>query len=202
VIVDAGRGRADGGRGSPPHDAPRVTLAIDAGVTAPAPSIDAASAMTSIDAAPAPAIDAAAALALVAVTFVFDTWCDLTVDGSAHGRVTGKTITIRLAPGRHHATCSQGPGLGSWSSSIEVAPGAASRVTGELLPRVDVVVDVGDGARIDGFTVPRGSALTIRAGSHRVQVVTDGKVGPEVRIEVPGAPRCTLRDQPKLGCYP
>ncbi len=181
TALDGGRQRVDGGH--------PTGAAVDARASVP---IDAA--------APAPAIDAASPV-LVAVTFSFDTWCNLTVDDLARGRAN-KVVVVRLAPGRHPAACSQGPGLGSWSRTIEVVDGAPARVEGDLLPTVEVVVAVGDEVRIDGVAVARGRSLAVKLGPHRVDVVVAGKVVTTARLTIPGVARCTLRDQPALDCYP
>lgn len=187
--ADAGRPRLDAGHlPSSVLDASAARMVIDAATVTP------------IDAAVAPpVVDAAAAL--VAVTFTFDTWCNLTVDDVAHGRAN-KVVTVRLTPGPHVATCSQGPGLGSWSRTLDVADGAANRIQGDLLPTVEVVVGVGDEVRIDGTPVARGRSLAVKLGPHRVEVVVGGKVVAAARISIPGVARCTLRDQPSLDCYP
>ncbi|HVV87392.1 MAG TPA: hypothetical protein VHE35_30330 [Kofleriaceae bacterium] len=187
---------------------PRASAPLDAGR---APAIDAAS-LVSVDAAPAvdaaappapPPIDAAPAP--VAVTFRFDTWCDLTVDGVGRGRVNkGASATVSLAPGPHDAVCGQGAAGSStsWKQTIHVAAGRAQTFEGELLPRIEVVAGVGDSVRIDGVGVARGASLTVKYGTHTVEVVSGGKVVRTERVEVTAAGRCTLRDRPALACYP
>ena len=191
--LDAGRGRVDAGRvASIAIDAARATIAVDAAVITAIVPPDAAPLPPPIDAAPA----------LVAVTFAFDTWCNLTVDDVARGRAD-KTLVVRLAPGAHTAACSQGAGLGSgWSRTIAIGPGAPARIEGDLLARVEWLVGVGDAVRIDGATVARGGALAVRAGRHRVEILIGGKVTQTAWVSASGAARCTLRDQPALDCYP
>ena len=147
-----------------------------------------------VDAAP---VDAAP----VAVTFAFDTWCDLTVDGVARGRAD-RSLTVALPPGRHAATCGQGRGLGSWSQPVVVVAGPPVTVRGSLLPPVEVTVAVGDEVRIDGAAIARGRARAVRPGVHLVEIVVAGKVSRAASLSFPSVARCTLRDQPTLDCYP
>ena len=182
-----GRGR-DGGAGRVVADAATPsTLPIDAAVAA--------------DAAPASPADAGApAPAPARVTFSFDTWCDLVVDDELRGRAD-RTREVSLAPGRHRASCSQGPGLGVWSESVEVAAGEVRRIDGTLLRPVEVTIEAGDSVRIGGQTVARGDAVVLRPGRYRVEVIAGGKARPAAYVNIPRIRRCTLRDQPTLDCY-
>jgi hypothetical protein len=146
----------------------------------------------------APPVDAAAEPGRV--TFSFDTWCELVVDDQPRGRAD-RELVVTLAPGRHRATCSQGPGLETWSGSVDVKAGEARRVDGVLLRPVEVLVDVGDGARIDGKDVGRGERVTLKPGRRRVEVLEGGKPRPGVWVSIPRLERCTLREKPQLDCY-
>ncbi|MBZ0237571.1 MAG: hypothetical protein K8M05_34960 [Deltaproteobacteria bacterium] len=160
---------------------------IDAGVPVDAAAPDA----PPVDAAPAPA----------RVTFVFDTWCELVVDDVPRGRAD-RELTISLDAGRHRARCSQGPGLETWTGTVDVKPGQARRVDGNLLSPVDVLVEVGDGIRINGKdTVARGERTELKPGRYRIEVLSGGKPRSPVYVNVPRVERCTLRDKPPLDCY-
>jgi hypothetical protein len=150
-----------------------------------------------------PPIDAPPAPATARITFVFDTWCELVVDNTKRGRAD-RELAIDLEAGHHTATCSQGPGLETWSGNVDVKAGVAKRVVGTLIEPVDILVDVGDGVRVAGSkdTVPRGTHIKLKPGSQRVEVLVGGKVKATAYVRIPRVPSCTLRDRPQLDCYP
>ena len=166
--------------------APMIAPPVDAGVDA---RLDAA---PPVDAAPAPA----------RVTFAFDTWCELVVDDVPRGRAD-RELTISLDAGRHRARCSQGPGLETWSGTVDVKAGETRRVDGTLLDPVEILVEVGDGVRINGKdTVARGERKQLKPGRYRIEVLSGGKARSPVYLQLPRVERCTLRDKPQLDCYP
>ena len=166
-------------------DAAAPVLAIDAGVAAAPPPIDAAVAPS-----PAPAH----------VTFAFDTWCELAIDGARRGRAD-KTLAVELPAGEHVVVCSQGPGLASWSQTITVAAGQHRRVDGTLLASVEVVIAAGDEVQIGTSTYPRGTTVRLKPNRYRVTVFAGGKASPARFIDIPRLARCTLRAEPDLACY-
>ncbi len=195
----------DGGRGALTGVRPRATDARPAGSTVtpvdPAPPIDAAAPDASDGAAaPDPRIALPAPVEPARVTFVFDTWCNLSIDGGAAVRAN-RTLERAVAPGRHTVECTQGPGLATWSGTLDVAAGAVRRVEGTLLAAVDVVIAAGDRVQIGSSTYPRGATVKLRPGRYRVTVRTGDKVTSEKHVDVPHVPRCTLREQPALDCY-
>ena len=169
-----------------------VAAIVDAGV-----SVDAAPVITPPIDAPPPAPTTAR------ITFVFDTWCNLVVDNLDRGRAD-RELTLELDAGRHSATCGQGPGLETWTGTVDVRAGIARRVTGTLIEPVDVLISVGDSVRIDSSkdAVPRGTHLKLKPGSRRVEIIVDGKVKATAYVRVPRVAACTLRDHPQLDCYP
>lgn len=204
VVVDVdGGGIAIDAAASPPTDA-RESLASHRRDASPRTALllpDAATTLP-IDAAPAPtpAIDAAAASEPARIAFVFDTWCDLVVDGEARGRAD-RTRELRLAPGRHVVTCGQGAGLGGWSQTVDVVAGEVRRIEGTLLRPVEVVIAAGDQVRIGTHTAARGDTITIRPGRYRVEITTKGQKAAAVYVDIPRVPRCTLRNSPRVDCY-
>jgi hypothetical protein len=158
-----------------------------------------------IDAAPlfAPPVDAPPAPATARVSFVFDTWCNLVVDRVDRGRAD-RELAVELDAGHHTATCSQGPGLETWSGTVDVKAGVAKRVTGTLIEPVDVLIAVGDSVRIDNDrdARPRGTHIKLKPGSRRIEVIVGGHVKTTAYVRIPRVPSCTLRDKPPLDCFP
>lgn len=169
---------------APPIDAGMIDAAVMI-----APPID-ARIDARIDAPPAPA----------RVTFVFDTWCELVVGDMKRGRAD-RALVVELEAGRHRATCSQGPGLETWSGTVDVEAGETKRVEGTLIEPVDVLVDVGDAVRIDDREIKRGERVKLKPGRRRVEVLVGGKARPHVYVSIPRVERCTLREKPQLDCY-
>jgi len=188
----------------PPVDAARPTtdprLRLDASTGRDAsPAI----APALVDAAPPPPLDAAPAAPVpspVLVTFAFDTWCDLTIDGTAHGRADASPIP--LLPGGHRVECKQGLGQGAWSDTITVVAGTPQRITASLLPPILVENAIADAVVIRGVRIARGATASLRPGRQRVEIVRGGKVAASGWVTLPRLTRCTLRDTPELDCYP
>ncbi|MBE7452892.1 MAG: serine/threonine protein kinase [Kofleriaceae bacterium] len=188
---DAAVGRPrDAGASRPLADAAAAAgLVVDAAV----PAVATADARPAPDAAPL-------AVSPARVTFAFDTWCELVVDDQPRGRAD-RELEVTLAPGRHRASCGQGPGLGGWSGTIEVAAGEVRRVEGTLLAPVEVVIDLGGGVRIGGQVVRRGATIVLRPGRYRVELLDGSRVRSAGYVNIPRLPRCTLRETPSLDCY-
>jgi len=128
-------------------------------------------------------------------------WCELVIDGTPRGRAD-RELTLSLEPGRYRATCSQGPGLETWSTTVSVKAGETRRVDGTLLQPVDVLIDVGDAVRISNKdTVARGTRTKLKPGRYRIEVLVDGKTRSTTYVNIPRVERCTLRDKPSLDCY-
>ena len=209
AAVDAGDLRADlaAADAAPARDA-AVGRPRDAGASRPLADAAAAAglvvdaavpALATADARPAP--DAAPlAVSPARVTFAFDTWCELVVDDQPRGRAD-RELEVTLAPGRHRASCGQGPGLGGWSGTIDVAAGEVRRVEGTLLAPVEVVIDLGGGVRIGGQVVRRGATIVLRPGRYRVELLDGSRVRSAGYVNIPRLPRCTLRETPSLDCY-
>jgi hypothetical protein len=176
----------------------RVRPPIDAGVSVALVAVDAAPAVVMPVDAAAPVIDAAPAPARV--TFAFDTWCELVIDDLPRGRADREREVV-LGPGRHRASCSQGPGLGAWSETVEVRAGQVRRVEGTLLAPVEVTIDAGDAVRISGQTIRSGDRIVLRPGRYRVEIVVGGRARAPVYVSIPRVARCTLRDRPAVDCY-
>ncbi len=141
-------------------------------------------------------------LAAGTVTFAMDAWCELSIDGAPHGRADARRA-ISLAPGRHEAECSQGAGLGQWRGTVDVAPGQAQRVAGQLRAQVTVVVDTsGSAVLVDGQRLANGAELRVHNGRHRVSVLVGEREREAGWVSIPRVARCVLRDKPVLDCYP
>ncbi|MBK9030680.1 MAG: serine/threonine protein kinase [Myxococcales bacterium] len=169
--------------GSVPTDAARVDAAPIDAAPRDAPAL-------AIDAAPAPAM----------LTLVFDTWCDLTVDGKPRGRASRQPIA--LAPGRHQLACKQGLGQGAWSQDLVVGAGEVRTVEGTLLAPVVVENGLAESVRLQDHTLARGATATLRPGRVRVEIVRAGQPAALGWVTLPRVPRCTLRTSPELDCYP
>jgi eukaryotic-like serine/threonine-protein kinase len=189
AIPAAGR-RPDGGV-PPRRDPVRAAAPADA-APAPALALDAA-APARPDARPAPAT----------LTVELDAWCNLAVDGRDLGRLDRRT-RYPVDPGRRTVTCSQGPGMPSWSQVIDLGPGEHRVLRGALLGAVRVTIALrgGTAARIAGATHPNGAQVELRRGRLRVEVLdAAGAVVASGWVDLPGIAACTLRDRPALDCY-
>jgi Protein kinase domain len=137
-----------------------------------------------------------------AAIFEMDAWCELMIDGIAHGRAD-RTRALTLPVGRHVAQCSQGPGLGQWRGEFEISSGAPQRIRGELRSGVQVTADVaGRSIAIDGKTISHRRHAMVRNGRHRVVIFEGTRELRSGWVSVPRVARCTLRDLPVLDCYP
>lgn len=146
-------------------------------------------------ATPDAAVAVAPAMAVIdAVTIT--PWCEISIDGIAHGRSPTKQA-ISLAPGKHHLLCAQQ--TRSFAQDLDVAAGQHVTVTGKLVGSVAVHIDVTNAVIVvDGVTRPAGS-ITLEPGRHHVQITRGGRTEDQW-IDVPTVP-CTIREQPELACY-
>jgi hypothetical protein len=123
-----------------------------------------------------------------------DAWCELSIDGTGRGRVyTGKERTFELPAGDHPVLCVGG--TGRWAQRIKVGPGAAVTARAVVLRDVRVTVAL-TGATIDGKAVNRGATIVLRQGDHRIAVG-----GRSTKLSIPMSD-CTIRDDPRVACYP
>lgn len=186
--IDAGR---------PAVRPPRLRMTPDAAVPIAPISIDAAPriAPTPPDAAPPPPKPAM-------LTLEMTPWCNVLIDGEDRGRANAAR-PLRVAPGRHTVVCTQGPGMGEWKQSVELAPGQQLTLRGSVLRPVTVRVGVtgGDGVRVAGRVHANGSTFELRPDRYRIDVVKDGKARTGRWITIPRVGACTLRDQPAIDCY-
>jgi serine/threonine-protein kinase len=126
-----------------------------------------------------------------------DTWCDLTIDGAARGRIDQtEPRSFEVAAGRHDIVCASANGL-RWKTSVEVASGKRVSAAVDLIHLVRVMVDVsGPSARVAGKVVRDGGSIELlQGGPYRVVVGTSSKL-----IQVPPE-GCTIRDTPQVDCY-
>jgi len=199
VVADAAV-MLDAAIDAPPVDAAEVAIA-DAAMRAPRDAHVAVA--KSIDAEPPPRIDAAvaaaadaaivpvdAAPAMGAIIVRSDAWCDVTIDGVSHGRVSGKPIQITA--GHHRVVCEQTGTDKRWQQEIDVLAGKTASAAGSVLPPVSVRFEVD--ATIDGKDYPRGAAVQLKVG--RYELVVDGK---KTYFDLRGP--CTVRAAPDVGCY-
>ncbi len=194
AVADAGP--IDARAPAPPPDARRTIRRrpVDAAVAVVVTPPDAAVVVRAppIDAAPAPAT----------LTLKMNAWCDLTIDGVAHGRAN-RNRPIEVSPGRHRVVCSQGPGLGEWSQSVRVAAGEHRVLEGDLLRPVEITVAVtgGDAVRVGGAVHDNGAELRLQPGRYRIDVMAKGSRVGGGWVAIPRVAACTLRDRPELDCY-
>ena len=80
-----------------------------------------------------------------------------------------------------------------WTKSVEVPAGGSATATGELLPTVDVAVEVD--AIINGTAYKAGATARLKVSRVRVKA---GGVEKTISINGP----CRLRQAPELDCYP
>jgi predicted Ser/Thr protein kinase len=206
TVVDAGVGGVAPLDATPlaagaPADARRVidarrslaVLAPDAAPIVPPPAaVDArAAAPLPVDAAPAPG----------AIVVAMDAWCDVFVDGAAHGRAD-RARPITVSPGRHAVRCTQGPGLSEWAGAVTVAAGQTETVRGSLRRLVAVTIAVGgDGVTIDTTRYASGRTIQLASGRYRVELHRAGGPGQVSYVDIPRVASCTLKTSPSLDCY-
>ncbi|HWO20670.1 MAG TPA: serine/threonine-protein kinase [Kofleriaceae bacterium] len=198
VVVDAGIGAGIARRPRDRTGSAALASAIDAALgesAAPAPA----------DAQPAvalPAIDAAPP-ALATLQIKNDLWCNLTIDGEDHGRLT-QSKTVRLPPGRHVVRCEQPSTALRWQRDVDLLPGQTFVIDEAMIREVELVVATpGDRVMIDGAPAARGATVRLRPGQHRVIVLRGDKELTAGWVTVPRARTCRLRDADgKLVCDP
>lgn len=178
TVRDAGVARPAYG-----HGAVVVRAHVDAGVR-----VDARAAAPADAPRPAPP-DAAPAPAQLVIDS--DAWCNVTIDGLAHGRRSDAPIA--LPPGRHVVRCSQ-PGTGrGFTQTVELAPGATVHARGHLLG--DVAVTFAVDAHLDQAAHRAGEVLHVPRGRH---LLAHG--GESAWRDF--STDCTVRESPELDCYP
>jgi serine/threonine-protein kinase len=155
-------------------------------------AVDAAPASMPIDAAiDAPAPDAAPAGDGMLVV-INDTWCEVSVDGTSHGRLAGKKKTVRVPVGHHVVKCEQPAANIRWTKEVDVVAGGQSAVEGSLLAEVTVTIAIaGASIQIDSRHYPRGAVIKLKPNRYRV-VVKDGAGG---WVSIPQVASCRLHEQ-------
>jgi hypothetical protein len=148
--------------------------------------------------APVREVDAAPRTAL---TISMDSWCDLSIDGTPHGRIDAKAKTLVVTPGDHDVACVK-KGVGTtWRKRVHVAAGTTEVVRGKLLEKVTVTIATARAVVIDGTTYQRGDTVTLTPGRHRV-----GTTGDASYLDVPRVATCTVKDTQDpdrpVDCYP
>ncbi len=195
--LDAGpRDAAMADAGPRPRDAGPVRLAaVDARVA------DAAGSMMTqpTDAPPAdgpPPVDAPAESATLVVTN--DTWCDVTIDGVARGKIN-PTRSFTVPAGPHVVVCEQ-PNIPGhrWSRDVEVLAGKLATAKGDMLAAVEVTIEVDD-ITIGDIGYSRGLVARLKPRRYPVQV--GGR--PAGYLDIPRVARCRVRvDAGKVVCDP
>jgi hypothetical protein len=132
-----------------------------------------------IDAAPA-VVDAPVVAETGTIVISNDTWCDVSIDGTLHGRLASVTarIVAKLSPGLHTIACAQ-PGINpGWSREVTVEAGKSVAVKGSLLLVVEVTIAIaGEKVLIDGVHYPRGAKVKLKPGRRRGTVLPSGVGG-------------------------
>ncbi len=191
---------------APPSVDASVVVIVDAGAkvrgdAGVAAKRDAAVAMSGLDASIAPPVDAlpvlppdAAAVGKGTIVVKAAPWCDVSIDGVGRGRQTaGRPFSVEVEPGTHTVLCEQTGLDHKWTKTVEVLAGGSVTATGELLPTVEVAVEVD--ATIDGVAYRAGATAKVRVSRVRVKA---GGVEKSISINGP----CRLRSTPELDCYP
>jgi eukaryotic-like serine/threonine-protein kinase len=179
VLADAA-GSTDAGRPRPRDAAVAMTVAHDAAPIDTEPLAVIADAAVPVDAAGGNGT----------ILVENDTWCEVSIDGVAAGRIT-RTQKFTAAAGHRVVTCAQ-PGYGdrAWKREVEVVANQQVKASGTMIRMVEVVIAIAaDGVLLDNRPVPRGSRMKIRAGRYRVVVGgTDGWV------DIPDTVECNLHE--------
>ena len=126
---------------------------------------------------------------------ITDTWCEITVDGTPHGRLVGTRRSITLAAGHHTVSCVQ-PGINpGWTREVDVQVGQIHSIEGVLLATVDVTIAIaGDSLQLDARHVPRGTVIKVKPGRHRGLVMNGANAGVGGWIDIPRV-ACRLHEQ-------
>jgi hypothetical protein len=126
------------------------------------------------------------------VTLVMDSWCDVTIDGEAKGRLRrGQPYSV--APGQHTIACGQGVGMAEWHTSFTATPGQQIALTGTLLMRVRITAGLGVPISIAQTKVANGASLVLPTGRYPVAMWDGDTIKPAQWVAVPAVPACTLR---------
>ncbi|MBA3394617.1 MAG: hypothetical protein H0T89_18370, partial [Deltaproteobacteria bacterium] len=138
--------------------------ALDARVADAVPMLSSPADAAPADSAP---VDAAVATATLVVTN--DTWCDVTIDGVARGKINPtRSFTVPVGP--HVVVCEQ-PNIPGhrWSREVEVVAGKLATATGDMLAPVEVTIEVDD-ITIGDTRYSRGRMARLKPGRYPVQV--------------------------------
>lgn len=198
--IDAAVVRAagpDAGLARAPRDSAVVALPDAAALAMLADAAVAAVAPVSLDAAPV-------APALGTLRVKNDTWCNLTIGDTDHGRIT-QSKTVSLPAGRYVVRCEQPNTALKWRKEIDVIADQTVSLDESMIPDVDLVVETsGDHVTIDGAPAPRGATVRLKPGQHRVSVRRGDKELMSGWVTVPRTRRCRLREVEagKLVCDP
>jgi hypothetical protein len=94
--------------------------------------------------------------------------------------------------------------MGSWTETVTLKPGERRTLRGKVLQDVKVTISVtgGDAVRIGTKTHKNGATVTLRQGSHRVEILKGGEVVETQNLQLPRIASCTLRDRPDFECAP
>lgn len=143
-----------------------------------------------------------AAPAQATIKLVIRPWCDVFIDGHAHGRAQRDRV-ISLAPGSHDIVCTQGSGRSEWRRRVTLRPGQHRTFEGSVLTPVRIRVAIGARRHlvIDGERHDNGDSLQLLPGRYRILVIASGETVAGDWVSIPAIAACTLRDQPALDCY-
>ena len=165
-----------------------------------------------VTAAPGPAPDAAPVPAVAtppvveparpAVGYVLvkiGPYCDISVDGVAHGQ-SPRAPRIELAPGKHTMVCAQSATGRKITREFFLDPGEQLEIKDTLIPQVEVTLELhAPAVRIDGVRHESRGRILLPTGRHRVELQVGESWGEPANVDVPSVP-CTLRDRPELAC--
>ncbi|MBA2544303.1 MAG: hypothetical protein H0V17_31955 [Deltaproteobacteria bacterium] len=127
-----------------------------------------------------------------------DTWCDVSVDGAAKGRVStaGAKLIVSLPAGHHVITCTQ-PGINgaSWTREVDLVGGKTVGIQGTLLATVAVTIAIttGDRVQLNGMHYPRGSVAKLKPARYRGVVYAGANPGIGGFVDITRVP-CRLHE--------
>jgi len=133
------------------------------------------------------------------VTVKIGPYCDLSIDGIAHGR-SPRAARIALPPGKHVLVCAQMVTGRQVTREFFLDALEHLVIRDSLVPQVEVTISVrAPGVRIDGLRHTSGARIRLTAGRHRVELAGENGYGPPAYVNVPSVP-CTFRDRPAITC--
>jgi hypothetical protein len=139
-----------------------------------------------------PAGDASASL-----TVATSPWCDLRIDGTAHGRTPQ---TVALPAGHHRVECTNPAAGRSLVRDLDLRPGDHTTVHEKLYPSVRVVPAL---SHADAFAVddgaPTAGAREVEPGRRRITFYAAGHAVATRYVDVPPE-GCRLVDAPAAAC--